>query len=395
MTGLSQSLTGIRVLEFSHAVMGPSCGLILADLGAEVIKVEPAPEGDPTRHLTGFGRGFFTFYNRNKQSVTLDLRSPEGIDQAYQLIRQSDVVIENFAPGTMEQMGLGYEKCAELNPRLIYCALKGFLPGPYEQRLALDEVIQMMCGLAYMTGPSGKPMRTGASVLDVLAGTFGAVGILAALREREQTGRGKQVRVGLFETGAFLMGQHMAYSALAGSPIPPMSERVSSWGIYDLFSAQDGSLVFVGVTSNPQWQRFCAEFDRPDLLADERLANNNDRINARPWLVPNLQAMFAQMPRQEIIRLCERARIPFAPVGSPESLFRDPHMVEGGHLAQVRLPNGITCGLPALPLELDDPPSQHPYQPPALGQHTRQILEAFGIPSPQERDDSAMPSPRL
>lgn len=378
MAGLSQSLSGIRVLEFSHAILGPSCGLILADLGAEVIKVEPS-EGDPTRFLKGFGSGFFTFYNRNKKSLALDLKTPEGIAQIYQLLAKTDVVIENFAPGTMDRLGLGYEKLAEINPRLIYCALKGFLSGPYEQRMALDEVVQMMCGLAYMTGLPGRPMRAGASVIDVLTGTFGAVGILAALHERESSGRGCLVKSGLFETGAFLMGQHLVNAALQGGPLQPMSERVSAWAIYDLFNTQDETLVFVGVTSDSQWQRFCASFHRSDLAADSRLNDNSARIAARPWLIPNLQAMFAQMSRQEIIALCDQARIPFAQVDSPEALFRDPHMVEGGHLVQVRLPNGATCGLPALPLNLNETGANSYDQPPQLGQHNRSIFEELGI----------------
>src|SRR5512136_1366274 len=217
-------LSGIRVLEMSHAVMGPTCGLVLADMGAEVIKVERAPEGDETRRLMGFGQGFFTFYNRNKKSITLDLKAPRGLVLMKKIAASADVFLENFAPGTVGRLGLGYEDLSRLNPRLIYCSLKGFLKGPYENRPALDEVVQMMGGLAYMTGPPGKPMRAGASVIDIMGGTYGVIGILTALYEREKTGKGQYILASLFESTAFLMGQFMALSAITGKPIPPMSK---------------------------------------------------------------------------------------------------------------------------------------------------------------------------
>jgi crotonobetainyl-CoA:carnitine CoA-transferase CaiB-like acyl-CoA transferase len=372
---LSQSLSGIRVLEFSHAVMGPACGLILADLGAEVIKVEPADGGDPTRNLTGFGSGFFTFYNRNKKSIAIDLKSESGIAAIYQLIEKSDVVIENFAPGTMDRLGLGYEQLCKVNPRLVYCGLKGFLDGPYENRMALDEVIQMMTGLAYMTGPVGKPMRAGASVLDILTGTFGVIAIQAALREREKTGKGGLIKAGLFETGAFLMGQHLAYAAIQGGPIPTMSERVSAWSIYDMFTAEDGEQVFIGITSDRQWERFCQSFKRADLLSDARLNTNNARVAARPWLIKDLREMLSSMQSQEVMCLCERARIPYAKVNSPDALFNDAHLSEGGHFIAVELPDGRISDLPGLPISSQEKSATGLYRPPKFGQHNDLILD--------------------
>ena len=278
-----QPLAGVRVLEFAHAVLGPACGLVLADLGADVIKIEK-PDGDDTRRLKGFGLGYFPFFNRNKRSLAVDLKAEAGRALVQRLARTADVVIENFAPGTMERLGYGSEALRALNPRLIYCALKGFLPGPYAQRHALDEVVQMMSGLAYMTGPVGQPLRAGASVVDVMGGMCAALGVLVALRERDQTGQGQLVQSGLFETAAFLMGHHMAYAAVSGQPVPPMPARVSAWSVYRPFRSRDGELVFVGLTSDRHWRRFCEVFERPDLRDDPRLATNNDRIAARDWL---------------------------------------------------------------------------------------------------------------
>ncbi len=261
-------LEGLRVLEFTHAVMGPAAGLILADLGAEVIRIEPAPRGDHTRRLKGFGQGFYTFFNRNKKSLAADIKSEEGRQIVKKLLTSADVLIENFGPGTMERLGFGYETLSEPNPRLIYCSLKGFMQGPYEHRVALDEVVQMMSGLAYMTGPPGQPLRAGTSIVDILGGTFGALAVLVALKQREETGRGSHVLNGLFETAAFVMGQHMSYAAMTQAPVPPMPARVSAWSIYQLFRTKDDQQVFIGVTSDRHWERFCAIFDRADLFAD-------------------------------------------------------------------------------------------------------------------------------
>lgn len=283
-------LSGLRVLEFTHAVMGPTAGLLLGDLGAEVIHIEP-PQGDSTRRLKGFGTGYFPFYSRNKKSLAMDLKSAEGRDIIGKLATTADILVENFGPGTMERLGYGYEAMRAINPRLIYLALKGFLSGPYEHRAALDEVVQMMGGLAYMTGPPGQPLRAGTSIIDIGGGMFGVMGILTALYERERTGQGTFLQASLFETTAFFMGQHMAYSALTDGNIPPMPARVSAWSIYRIFQTSDGESVFVGVTSDRHWERFCQEFKRPDWAADPRLTTNNGRIDAASWLLPAVEEM--------------------------------------------------------------------------------------------------------
>ena len=378
-------LAGIRVAEFGHTILGPSCGMILADLGADVIKVEP-PEGDRTRRLKGFGTGYFGFFNRNKRSLALDLKSAAGREAALRLLERADVLVENFAPGTMARLGLDYAASAKANKRLVYCSLKGFLRGgPYEKRAALDEVVQMMSGLAYMTGPSGRPLRAGASVVDIMGGTMGALAIMAALRQRDADGRGRLVEASLFESAVFLMGQHLAYAALSDRPVPPMPERVSAWAVYDLFDSADGVKVFIGITSDQQWERFCRIFERPDLAADPGLRTNNDRITARPRLMPALADLFKRRTAEDIERLAAAADIAYARVARPEDLFDDPHLDASGGLAPATLPGGVHTKLPLLPLRLGDTPRGIRRDPPQIGEHSREILAEIGY-APAEID---------
>lgn len=371
-------LADLRVLEFTHAVMGPAAGLVLADMGAEVIRIEPAPHGDHTRRLKGFGTGFHTFFNRNKKSLAVNVKAAEGKAIIGRLLPSVDVLIENFGPGTMERLGFGYEEVAALNPRLIYCRLKGFMEGPYQQRTALDEVVQMMSGLAYMTGPPGQPLRAGASIVDIMSGTFGALGVLAALREREQSGKGRLVTSGLFETAAYIMGQHMAFGAIAQKEVPPMPARVSPWAVYRLFASRDEKAIFVGITSDKHWRAFCEAFERPDLLADESLATNNQRVAARERLHGELERFFGTMTLQEIVRRCEEAGIPFSPIARPEDLFEDPQLNEGDSLVTVTLPDGREASLPRLPLAMNGTRPDLRHDPPEIGQHTRGLLAGLG-----------------
>ena len=364
-------LSGIRILELTHAVMGPSCGLILADLGAEVIHVESV-KGNPTRDLRGFGTGYFPFYNRNKKSLALDIKSEEGQDVLWELIDCSDVLIENFGPGTMERLGFGPEAVKERNPTMIYCVLKGFLPGPYEKRLAMDEVVQMMGGLAYMTGPRGKPLRAGASVIDVSGGMFGAMAILVALWQRQKSGEGQTVKSSLFETTAFFMGQHMAWSTLSDGAIPPMPDRVSAWAVYQIFQTEDNESVFIGIISDKHWARFCETFDRLDLLDNETIQTNNDRIAARAWLLPDLERTIGSLSKEKVLKNCEAAQIPFALVATPEDLFQDPQLEP--RLLDTDYPNGGSGRLPALPLEFEGEQPGLRMNPPKIGEHNRDVL---------------------
>ena len=371
-------LAGVRVLEFTHAVMGPSAGLVLADLGAEVIHIEP-PHGDSTRRLKGMGSGYFAFFNRNKKSLAVNIKTDEGRTIVQRLLATADVVVENFGPGTMDRLGYGYADCKAIRDDIIYCALKGFLSGPYQERTAMDEVVQMMGGLAYMTGPPGKPLRAGSSVIDIGGGMFGVLGILSALYQRTQTGRGRYVKSALFETTAFFMGQHMAYAAVSDEPVPPMPARVSAWSIYRIFETQDGTPLFVGIISEKQWAKFCRSFERIDWLEDPRLATNNDRIDASAWFIPEVEAMFARLPFDVALTRCERAGISFAPITRPEDLFTDPQLNKSsGGLLDTTLPNGVRTRLPRLPLEMDDTDLGLRADPPQVGEHTDAILSEVG-----------------
>lgn len=374
---MSLPLTGIRVLEFTHAVMGPTTGLLLADMGAEVIHIEP-PQGDETRRLKGFGTGYFPFYNRNKKSLAIDIKSVEGKKIIKELVPTADVVVENFGPGTMDRLGYSYIHLQQINPKIIYCSLKGFANGPYEKRHAMDEVVQMMGGLAYMTGRPGDPLRAGTSVIDITGGTFGYTGILLALYEREKTGIGKIVKASLFETTAFLMGQHMAYGAITKTPVPPMPARVSAWSIYRVFDTKDDSQVFVGIISEKHWERFCDAFERADWKADPRLHTNNNRIDQREWFLPEVEKMMKTFTKQEIMDKCEVAGITFAPITKPEDLFNDIQLNEGGSLLTTTLPDGTITKLPKTPIDYEGATIELIQNPPAIGEHTKDILTSLG-----------------
>lgn len=375
---MSLPLAGLRILDFGHTIMGPSCGVILADLGAEVIRIEP-PGGDRTRRLVGFGVGFFGTFNRNKRSLAVDLKDPRGKEIVLKLVETADAVVENFAPGTMERLGLDAAALAKINPRLVYCSLKGYLPGPYENLPALDEVVQMQGGLAFMTGPPGRPLRAGASVVDIMGGMFGVIGILAALRERESTGKGQAVAASLFETVAFLVAQHMAAGAISGTPLAPMTERRQTWAIYDIFEVSDGQ-VFVGVVSDQHWQRLVVAFpELADLGADAGLATNSQRVTHRGRIMPRLTALFATMTIHEVMAACNAALIPAAPVNRPDDLFLDPHLLAGGGMPNHDLAPGVQARLPVTPIVMGDGPLPLRNQPPASGHDTAALLAELGF----------------
>ncbi len=373
-------LAGIKVVEFTHMVMGPACGLALADLGADVIKVEPAGKGDQTRWLKGAGTGFFAMLNRNKRSFAVDLKSEEGMAQVRALLRNADVLIENFRPGALDKLGLSAEALRAENERLIYCSCKGFLPGPYEHRVALDEVVQMMGGLAYMTGLPGRPMRAGSSVNDILGGTIAALGVVAALEERHRTGRGKHVQSGLFETNALLVAQHMAQAFINGEPPPPMGVRRPAWPIYDIFDCADGEQVFVGVVTDTQWQLFCREFGLDDLLADPALDTQEHRRAARDRVIPLVAEAVRRYGKAELMAKCEALGLPFAPIATPWDLFDDPHLGASGGLVPLTLADGRAIELPGYPLAMDGERLPLRRDLPHLGEHNAEILGEIGWP---------------
>ena len=377
MTQKKLPLAGLRVAEFCHVVMGPTCGLVLADLGAEVIKIEP-PEGDHTRKLVASGAGFFPTYNRNKKSFAVDLRAPEGREAVLKLVASADVLTENFRTGAMDKLGFGYEALKKIRPELIYCSMKGFLAGPYQHRTGLDEVVQMMGGLAYMTGGRHGPLRAGASVNDVMGGMFGAIAILAALHQRTDTGKGQYVQSALFENNAFLVAQHMMEGLASGKPVPPMPDRIRAWAIYDNFRTRDGELVFVGVVTDTQWKIFCDSFGLATLLADPALATNPQRVEARPRILPIVTEIFVKMTKQELMDRCEALGLPFAPIAKPDDLFDDPHLNASGGLTPLTLPNGTKTKVPSLPIEMDGMRFGTRLDLPRVGEHTRDVLARLG-----------------
>jgi len=383
---LPQPLAGLRVIEFTHMVMGPTCGMVLADMGAEVVKIEPI-EGDRTRRLLGAGSGFFPMFNRNKKSIGIDLHREEGAEVARRLCARADVVAENFKPGTMAKYGLDYESIGRTNPRVIYASHKGFLPGPYDHRTALDEVVQMMGGLAYMTGRPGDPLRAGTSVNDIMGGLFGAIAVLGALVQRGITGRGMEVQSALYENNVFLMGQHMLQFAMTGKHPSPMPARDNPWAVYDVFTVRDGEQIFLAAVSDAQWVAFCDALDLPDLKAESALATNNQRVLQRPRLLKTLAERIAHRSAADLAAVMERAGLPFAPIRRPEDLYDDEHLLATGGLAEVRLPDGPKAGSTVrttlFPITMDGQRLPVRLDPPRLGEHSRELLAAAGYDSGQ------------
>jgi crotonobetainyl-CoA:carnitine CoA-transferase CaiB-like acyl-CoA transferase len=371
-------LEGIRVVEFSQMVMGPSCGMILADLGADVIKVEP-PKGDRTRTFKSVASGFFNTYGRNKRSIVIDTASPDGQAMARRLVGRCDILIENFRPGLMQRFGLDYEAVSKFAPRLIYCSLKGYLPGPYESRLALDEVVQMMGGLAYMTGPPGQPMRAGASVNDIMGGMFGVIAIQAALRDRERTGKGSYIQSALFENNVFLMAQAMMFESVTGEKSTPWSVKASPWPVYDLFETQGGEKIFVSIVGEEQWEGFCRTFGREAWLTDPRLSTSQGRVDNRGWIIPDIAGIVRQHTMAELCPVFEKLGLPFAPVAKPGDLFDDPHLNASGGLMDLQLNDGRTVRTPALPFSIDGARLHKRRDPPKIGEHTDEILAELGL----------------
>ncbi len=373
--------SGIRVVEFTHMVMGPTCGMILGDLGAEIIKVEPI-DGDKTRDLKGSGAGFFSMFNRNKKSIAVDLKSKEGQELVEKLIASADIISENFRPGAMSQLGFDYTTLSKKYPRIIYVSHKGFLPGPYENRTALDEVVQMMGGLAYMTGPEGRPLRAGSSVNDIMGGVFGALGAMAALKQRETTGLGQEVQSSLFENNVFLVGQHMMQYASTGIPATPMPSRISAWGIYDVFSVKNDEQIFLAVVSDGQWEKFCNAFNLDSLREDIRFTTNNLRVQNREVLLPILKEFLRSKCLNDIAEKFESNSLPYALIKKPQDLFDDPHLIATDGLGEIEMSSGPRSGTttktPLLPIAMDGKRLQIRLNPPKLGEHTQSLMKELG-----------------
>jgi crotonobetainyl-CoA:carnitine CoA-transferase CaiB-like acyl-CoA transferase len=326
-------------------------------------------------------------FNRNKKSIAVDIKTPAGIELVMKLVSSADVLSENFKPGTMAKVGLGYDTLKKTNPRLIYVSHKGFLPGPYDHRTALDEVVQMMGGLAYMTGPEDKPLRAGSSVNDIMGGVFGAIGVMAALRQRETSGEGQEIQSALFENNVFLVGQHMMQYAVTGNPAKPMPGRISAWGIYDIFDAINGEKIFLAVVTDTQWKIFCEVFGFADLFNDPALRLNNQRVEARPTLIPEIKKRLSGFTAKEITAIFEENGLPFAPITRPDQLFDDPHLIATGGLAPITLTDGPKAGTqtttPLMPLMMNGKRLGVRLNPPKFGEQTQEILTGLGYTAEQ------------
>jgi crotonobetainyl-CoA:carnitine CoA-transferase CaiB-like acyl-CoA transferase len=385
MIGTELLLSDLRVIELGHIVSGPSVGLILADLGADVIKMERPEGGDQSRARAD--ESLFLTFNRNKRSMVLDLKSSRGKEIFGTLLKTADIVVDNYAPGVMEKLGLGYDTLSGINPGILYCSIKGFLPGPYGDRPLLDEPAQMMGGLAYMTGPPGQPLRAGASIIDISAALFGIVGLLAALHQRKETGRGRRVQVGLFETTVFFVAQHMAMAGVTGQCPPPVPERLKGkgvgWAIYRIFITQDQRQVFIGITGDAHWERFCREFQVEDLWEDLSLRTNLGRVQKHGLVNERVQKIVSEIPLGPLTARLEKSQIPHSVINTPMDLFQDPHLRARNHFLSVTGPGGATTELPGLPLVFDSDQAGVRRQPPKLGQHTEEIMRELGY-SPEQ-----------
>lgn len=376
-------LEGIRVLELGHIVAGPTAGLILADLGADVIKIEDPSRGGDQARKSPMGASTFYFLNRNKKSFAVNLRQPEGKKLFIKFAAGCDVLLDNYAPGVLERLEVDYDTVSKFNPRIIYCSIHGFLKGPYERRPALDEVAQMMGGIAYMTGLKDQPMRIGASVTDISVATYAVIGILAALLQRNITGRGQRLTSGLFETVVFWVGQHLAHYAMSGeAPLPMPVRKMGArfrWGVFDLFRAADGKQVFIGVTSDRHWEAFCRAFQQTELGSRSDLRDNEARTRARDWLLPRIQEIVGAYGCKEVMNKLNKAEVPYAPVNTPADLYEDPYLT--GHPNRLLPVNAgqKTVRLPALPIESGAFEFSVRRQPPRLGEHTRDVLEELGL----------------
>jgi crotonobetainyl-CoA:carnitine CoA-transferase CaiB-like acyl-CoA transferase len=375
-------LAGFRVVEMSHMIMGPSCGMFLAQLGADVIKIEP-PKGDKTRQLTGMGTGFFPVFNRGKRSIVLDVTTAEGLEATHRLLETADVFVENFRDSALQRIGLGHPALRKRYPALIIAAHKGFLSGPYEHRPALDEVVQMMTGLAYMTGPKGQPLRVGSSANDIMGGMHGTMSVMGALLQRARTGKGKLIRIGLFENCLLMVAQHMVHFDLTGEQAPPMPNRDFSWPVYDIFDTADGEQVFVAVVTETQWGPFCDAFALTDLAAHPDLPDQLSRIHARAWTIPRIALALKTYTGDALKAKLEELGLPYSPINTPAQLYDDPHVNRPGGLVTSVNADGRKFRTPAMPVEYDGVVPQGNLDVPALGAHTAEILTELGYTQQQ------------
>ncbi len=384
----SGPLTGITVFDLTRVLAGPTCVQMLADLGADVIKVERPGSGDDTRSFAPpYWPGtqesaYFLGVNRNKRSVTLDIAKAEGQEIARKLIARSDVLVENFKVGALAKYGLGYEQLRDAFPRLVYCSITGFgQTGPYAKRPGYDSLVQAMGGVMSLTGePHGLPQKVGIPVADLFAGLYGCIGVLAALRHRDATGRGQQVDIGMLDTHvAWLANQGMNYLATREDP-PRLGNQHPNIVPYQVFPTQDGYLV-LSVGNDPTFKRFCEAFDLAHLLADPRFATNAERVRNRQFVTDTLTPVMRTHPTAWWIERLEGIGVGCGPINTLSQVFADPQVQARGTV--VRMPHAAApdgVDVIANPVRLSETPADYRLPPPLLGEHTESVLsERLGL----------------
>jgi crotonobetainyl-CoA:carnitine CoA-transferase CaiB-like acyl-CoA transferase len=384
-------LHGIRVLDASRVLAGPFCGQVLGDLGAEVIKVERPGVGDETRTwgppFAGDLSAYYLSCNRNKRGITLDLAQPEGFSIFHDLVRRSDVLVENFKAASAEKLGLSPEKLLEINSRLVVCSISGFgRTGPWSDLPGYDFAIQALSGLMSTTGPAeGPPCKVGVAVTDVLTGLYAAVAILACLRAREQSGHGYAIDLALLDC-AVAAQVNVAQAYLTSGQVPPRQGNAHLQIVpYQLFATADGWLV-LAVGNDGQWQRFCQAAGRNDLAADARFTTNTLRVQNRNQLVPIIEELMKSHTSRDWQEKLLAAEVPHAPVWDYAELFGHPQAAARGLRVSVRDPGGKTVDLVASPFQISGIKPPHVSSPPGLGQNTDQVLkELLGLDPTQLR----------
>jgi crotonobetainyl-CoA:carnitine CoA-transferase CaiB-like acyl-CoA transferase len=381
MTSPIGPLSGLRVLDLTRVLAGPTCTQMLGDLGAEVIKIERPEAGDDTR---GFAPPFvpntkesayFVGVNRNKKSVTLDIAKPEGQAIILKLLEHCDILVENFKVGALAKYGLGYEQLAKTHPRLIYCSITGFgQTGPYAPRPGYDALIQAMGGVMSLTGePNGSPQKVGVPVADLFAGLYGCIGILAAVNHRNNTGQGQQIDIGMLDTHvAWLANQGMNYLATGENP-PRLGNQHPNIAPYQEFPTKDGYII-LAVGNDPTFERFCKAFGQEALLSDPRFATNPIRVQNRQLVTDTLTPVMKSKTTAEWIDALEALKIGCGPINTLEQVFADPHVQAREMVVEMAHGSGETVKVIANPVKLSATPPSYRSAPPVLGEHTNAVL---------------------
>ncbi|MFQ5761408.1 MAG: CaiB/BaiF CoA transferase family protein [Candidatus Bathyarchaeia archaeon] len=374
-----QPFAGLRILELGHVVAGPFATFILGNLGAEVIKIERPREGDPARSYPEMGASIFVAYNAGKKSVTLNLKSPVGREILLKLVETADAVVENYSPGVMESLGLSYEDMRRVNPRIIYCSIKGFGPGPYRQRPAMEALVQSLSGFMSLVGePGGPPLRSPAPIMDCSSGLFAALAVVVALHARQATGRGQKVEVALFETGALLMSLWLAYYALYNV----LPERLGAghlvWAPYGLFKASAGKQVFIGVSSDKHWKLLCEAFNNRELAEDPKFQTMQGRVANKKELTQRLEGILQGFKVEEIVDRLVSFNVPAAPMNTLDKVLNDEHFNASKTVFRTETDGGKSVKLPVAPIIGAEFAAEVHDGLPRLGEHTEGILKSLG-----------------